>query len=249
MKRKASADDPGGASPAPALARRMDSWREFQNTDPLYALLGEVGEKKIYGPSGALDEERLVDFIQRLMIPGVIKKPKDWIEVWATMKIPIESQVEVIRPIIQVGLESESADTVPDILAELVKGHRVKIKAVEEAIEMLFECGGDEQGCLSRFLLLVFPKSPTSEWGWSRVGWSWQQWWSMAERILETLETSSAFAVLCELLRSMEADSGTYLPHQQIWDEKRLLTIRNALCKYGSILEDELEAGTGLVLS
>mmetsp|Transcript_9594 Transcript_9594/g.27009 ORF Transcript_9594/g.27009 Transcript_9594/m.27009 type:complete len:248 (+) Transcript_9594:219-962(+) len=247
MKRKASADDSSQASLA--AAQRTNSWQEFSSTDPLYALLGELGERQVVGPNGSVDEERLLDYIQRLMSPGVVKKPRSWIEIWATMKIPIESQVGVIRALVEVGLASETADTVPDVLAELVKGHRVKIKAVEEAIEALFECGGDEQGCLSRFLLLVFPKSPTSEWGWSRVGWSWQQWWSTAERILETLEVSSAFAVLCELLQSMEAQSGTYLPHQQIWDEKRLDLIRRALCRYGSVLEDELEAATGLVLS
>jgi len=211
--------------------------------------MGELGEHKVVGPGGTLDEDRLLDFVQRLMSPGVVKRPKDWVEVWATMKIPIESQVDVTKAIVEVGLASEVSDTVPDVLSELVKGHRVKIKAVEEALEMLFECGGDEQGCLSRFLLLVFPKSPTSEWGWSRVGWSWQQWWGTAERVLDTLEASSSFAVLCDLLRAMEAESGTYLPHQQIWDEKRLETIRYALCRYGSVLEDELEAATGLVLS
>merc|ERR1711920_1065528 len=91
---------------------------------------------------------------------------------------------EVVQPIIEVGLGSEVADTVPEVLAELVKNHRVKIKAVEEALITLFECGLDEQNCISRFLLLIFPKSPTSEWGWSRVGWNWQQWWATTERIL-----------------------------------------------------------------
>lgn len=232
----------------PTVARAV-SWKELSEVDPLYALLGELGEKKVVTPSGTLDQERLLEYIRRLMRPGLTRKTRDWIEVWAAMSIPLESQVDVIQAIVEVGLQSEVADTVAEVLAELVKGHRVKIKAVEEALQTLFECGCDEEGCLSRFLLLVFPKSPTSEWGWSRVGWSWQQWWGTTERILDALETSSAFDVLCELLRAIETDSGAYLPHQQIWDEKRLETVRAALCRYGGFLDDELIAATGLTLS
>jgi len=167
------------------------------------------------------------------------------------MNIPVEidKQAMVVQRILEIGLVSEVADTMGDVLADLVKGHRAKIKAVEEAITTLFECGSDEQGCLSRFLLLIFPKSPTTEWGWSRVGWSWQQWWSTAEKIFNTLDNSSAFEALRVLLAAFETDSGTYLPHQQIWDEKRLGIIREALCRYGSLKEEELAAAVDVCLS
>merc|ERR1719436_1065073 len=155
------------------------------------------------------------------------------------MSIPIDSQQEVVQVILEVGLESEVASQVPDILAELLKGHRVKIKAVEEAIQTLFECGSDEQGCLSRFLLLIFPKSPSSEWGWSRVGWSWKEWWN-------TTETYSAYEMLSDLLRALETESGCYLPHQAIWDEKRLSVVRASLCQYGGFQEDELSSALGI---
>jgi len=228
---------------------RSKSWRDFSDTDPLYAIKGELGEKKVFSPSGVLDEECLQQYLRRLMQPGVMSKNKDWIEVWAIMNIPIESQAEVVQAILEIGLESEVADTIPDALAELIKGHRVKIKAVEEAIQTLFECGSDQQGCLSRFLLLIFPKSPTSEWGWSRVGWNWQQWWTTADRVLATLDNNSAFVLLCNLLRGIETESGAYLPHQQIWDEKRLGTVRTALCKYGGLQEDELSAAVDVCLA
>jgi len=55
--------------------------------------------------------------------------------------------------------------------------------------------------------------------------------------------------VLCELLRSIESESGAYLPHQQMWDEKRLALVRGALCRLGGMLEDELDAATDIVLS
>merc|ERR1712039_1083908 len=155
-------------------------------------------------------------YLNRLLRVGIAKNiKKDWIEVYAAMNVPIEAQSQVVQSILELGLRSEVADTVPEILAELVKGHRVKVKAVEEAVQTLFECGHDERGCLSKFLLLIFPKSPTSEWGWSRVGWSWQQWWSSVEHILAALEASCAFDCLNSLLTLIEAESGCYLPDQQ----------------------------------
>lgn len=224
---------------------RTESWRDFEHTDPLYALIGELGENRVVQLDGFLDEVALECYIMRLMEPGIVEKPKSWVEIWAAMNIPvtIEAQSTVIKAIIRIGLESEEsiAATVPDLLAQLVTGHRCKVKAVEEAVTTLFECGDDEQGCLSRFLLLIFPKSPTSEWGWSRVGWNWQQWWGLADRILLALGGKGAFDMLCKLLKSLETDSGTYLPHQQIWDEKRLALVRKTLCTYGGISQEELK--------
>jgi len=226
------------------------SWQRFSDTDPLYALIGELGEKKVVTSGGDLDEERLQEYIERLVQPGVAK-PKDWIEVWAAMNIPVEINVHatVVQHIIEIGVSSEVGDTINEVLAELVKGHRVKIKAVEQAIATIFECGCDEKDCISKFLLLIFPKSPTSEWGWSRVGWSWKEWWGIAEKILASMESSGAFEVLRSLLSAIETESGTYLPHQQIWDEKRLSLVRAALCRYGGLQEDELAAAVDISLS
>jgi hypothetical protein len=215
----------------------------------LYALLGELGEKQdVFAEDGILNQEVLDAYVSRLVKPGVVQKTKQWVEVWAKMNIPTESQVPVLITIVQQGLESEIASTIPDVLAELIKNHRCKVKAVEEAITTLFECGEDEQGCISKVLILIFPKSPTSEWGWSRVGWNWQQWWATTERMLMALDTKSAYDVLCEILRSIENDSGAYLPHQQIWDEKRLLLVRTALCKFGGISEEELASSFDVCL-
>merc|ERR1712228_1115056 len=205
--------------------------------------------KDVISSAGVMDEDVVKGYMQRMFVKGVVHKLKVWHEVWAAMNIPIDMQKWVLQNLVEVGMESELADTVPDILAELTKGHRCKVKAVEEALSTVFECGADQNSCISRFLLLIFPKSPTSEWGLSRVGWSWQQWWGTAEKILSALDPSSAFDTLCELLKSIETESGAYLPHQQIWDAKRLETVRAALCKYGDFLEDELSAAFDMELT
>jgi hypothetical protein len=238
----AARDLAASSEKAPTLSVTK-SWEAFSNDDPLYALLGELSEKKIFDSSGSYDEEVLEGYITRLVQPGVVRKLKQWVEIWAQMNIPVEFEMQsiVVQAIVRLGLECEVADSIPEILAELVKGHRAKLTSVEDALKVLYECGDDEQGYLVRFFVLIFPKSPTSEWGWSRVGWNWQQWWSVLDRILAVLSCTGAYDMLCALLRKMEADSGSYLPHQQMWDEKRLALVREALCGYGGMAEDELK--------
>jgi len=242
---------PAGEGKAAALTlTRQDSWAEFSDVDPVYAMIGELQTKQnVISPAGLMDEDVLKGYLQRMFVKGAVQKFKVWHEVWAAMSIPIDMQKIVVQNIVEVGMESELADTVPDILAELTKGHRCKCKAVEEALSTVFECGADQNSCISRFLLLIFPKSPTSEWGWSRVGWNWQQWWVTADKILTSLDSSSAFDTLCELLKSIETDSGAYLPHQQIWEPTRLEKVRGALCKYGDFMEDELSAAFDMELT
>lgn len=255
---------PGLASPPPSpgavalpvndltgdAPSRGASWQDFSEVDPLYALLGELGDKKVVTADGELIEDILEGYIERLVKPGVAQ-PKDWIEVWAAMNIPVEinAHAEVVQRIIEIGVRSEVGDMIGEVLAELVKGHRAKVKAVEQAMMTIFECGCDEKDCLSRFLLLLFPTSPTTQWGWSRVGWNWDQWWKLTQQIFSVLETGSAFEALRALLSSIETESGTYLPHQQIWDEKRLGLVRAALCDFGSLQEDELAAAVDISLS
>lgn len=251
-KAPSTAATPGTASPPEASAplSRAASWADFQDVDPLYALIGELGDNKVVDSEGKIEEDKLQEYLERLTQPGVAK-PKDWIEVWAAMNIPVEIAIHsfVVQKIIEIGVQSEVGDTIGEVLAELVKGHRAKVKAVEDAMTTCFECGCDEKDCLSRFLLLIFPKSPTSEWGWSRVGWSWKEWWGIADKIFACLERGGAFEVLRSLLSAIETESGTYLPHQQIWDEKRLGLVRDALCRYGNLREDELAAAVDISLS
>lgn len=238
-------DSPTGAPPS-----RGASWADFTEVDPLYALIGELGDRKVVTSEGTMDEDRLQEYVERLTQPGVAK-PKDWIEVWAAMNIPVTLPVHsmVVQKIIEVGVMSEVGDTIGEVLAELVKGHRAKVKAVEDAIATVFECGSDEKDCVARFLLLIFPKSPTSDWGWARVGWSWKEWWGIADKIFASLERGGAFEALRSLLSAIETESGTYLPHQQIWDETRLSVVRGALCRYGNLREDELGAAVEVSLS
>lgn len=214
----------------------------------MYAVVGELAQNKVVDDNDNIKEDALATYLRRLLRPGVATKHKEWIEVWAAMSIPIDKQHIVLLHLLDNGLQSEVAEDVAEIVGELIKGHRVKIKAVEEAVCTLFECGCDHEGFLARMFFVIFPKSPTSEWGWSRVGWSWTQWWQLAERILNALAPGDAFDLLAGLLRTIETESGAYFSHQQIWDEKRLSLVREALCRYGGFEDAEVSAAVGITL-
>eukprot|EP00930_Biecheleria_cincta_P018182 TRINITY_DN14251_c0_g3_i1.p1 TRINITY_DN14251_c0_g3~~TRINITY_DN14251_c0_g3_i1.p1 ORF type:complete len:266 (-),score=62.91 TRINITY_DN14251_c0_g3_i1:47-811(-) len=239
---KRAASDLDDDAAAPAKLMKKSSWQEFSNTDPLYALFGEVGEDKVMLDDGELKEATLERYLTKLIVDKAAKKPKDWIEVWARMDIPVQWQAKVLTPIVSFGLQYTPPGGLGCILAELLKGHRVKTKAVEEALQATLGNAARTEGVLVDMLFVIFPKSPHSEWGWSRVGWSWQEWWKMVEKSLSCLEPTSAFDELGLLLDKIEAAGcGKPLSQQtQIWTEPRLAKVRSLLCKFGG-LEDEEE--------
>lgn len=222
-------------SSAHAAAPRTDTWRDFEDSDPMYALMGEMAQDKIFGPDGNVKPATLDRYLHKLFVQKVIKKPKDWVEIWAAMDVPVESQTQVLEPLLRYGLK-HAPQGLGRILAELLKGHRVKTKTIEESVLGAFKDDDDECMNLTEFLYLVFPRGAASPWGWSRIGWSWQQWWTLLDRTVSALKGSAAFDSLAALLDRIEAEGGTELAKQeQIWNEKRLGMARTLLCKFGGL--------------
>eukprot|EP00931_Biecheleriopsis_adriatica_P044033 TRINITY_DN25153_c0_g1_i1.p1 TRINITY_DN25153_c0_g1~~TRINITY_DN25153_c0_g1_i1.p1 ORF type:complete len:277 (+),score=49.26 TRINITY_DN25153_c0_g1_i1:54-833(+) len=230
------AEDTSAATKAP----RTGTWREFSSTDPLYALLGEVQEDKVVAEDGEVRTATMTRYLEILVVQQAAKKPKDWIAIWAAMGIPIESQGKVLTEIVRFGLQYSPLGGLGAVLAELLKGHRVKTKAIEEAVQGAMLGAIDQQGVLREMLFSTFPKGPHSEWGWSRVGWSWQEWWKLAAKTLSCLESTSAFDELGLLLDRIEAEGGKPLVQQSMqWSSARLTKVRELLCKFGDLQDEE----------
>jgi len=225
---------PSGDPAAP----RTDTWRDFEGSDPLYALLGEVGQDKVY--VNGLRAEVLDRYLHKLFIDKAARKPKDWVEVWAAMDIPVDNQPAVLTPILAFGLK-HSPETLGRVIFELLKGHRVKTNAIVDSVQATMSGYVDKYGVLREFLFNIFPKGPASEWGWSRIGWSWTEWWKIVEGTLCVLDPLSAFDELAALLDRVEATGKTPLVDQSmIWKAERLAKARKKLCLLGSV-EDEVD--------
>ncbi|OLP92500.1 Protein N-lysine methyltransferase METTL21A [Symbiodinium microadriaticum] len=194
-------------------------------TVPLHGASREllVQEKRIVSEAGQVQNELLSRCLKILVVEQAAQKPKDWIEFWAKMNVPVDSQSRVLTEIIAFCLNEPPVGGLGAVLAELIKGHRVKTRAVEEAVETAMAGGQDARGVLRQMLFSIYPKSPDSDWGWARVGWSWQEWWKIVERTIGGLEKLAAFDELGLLL-------------------ERLAKVRDSLCKFAEVTDTDLQA-------
>lgn len=224
--------------------RKSASWRDFEGIDPLYALMGEVQERPVIESDGTLQEETLSHYLDVLLVQKAAKKPKDWIEVWARMQIPSEHQAEVLTFILSFGRDHKAAidgQSLGVVIAELIKAHKVKTKAVEDALIATFRDRRDKIKVFQDLFFAIFPKGPESEWGWSRVGWSWAEWWKMLEKTMDTVHTLNAFNQLIALLNRIEAAGSKPLAQQLLWTEVRLQSVRAFMCEKGNVEDEDLD--------
>lgn len=223
------------------MASNKRTWREFQESDPLYALKGEVQEFRVYADDNTVNREHISKYCQKLFIDG-LAKPKDWIEVWAAMLIPVELQADVLEPFLDFGRVNKP-HALNEIIWQLIKGMRVKVPAAEKAIKGAFAGCVDKHYGIAKLLHTMYPKSPHSAWGWSRVGWGWKEWWKFLEGTLGALTPSSAFDSLAKVLEKIEAEGGVPLAKQELWQsQNRLSSARKLLCQFGSVSEGDLSA-------
>mmetsp|Transcript_70603 Transcript_70603/g.199251 ORF Transcript_70603/g.199251 Transcript_70603/m.199251 type:complete len:593 (+) Transcript_70603:106-1884(+) len=193
--------------------------------EDLLALVTEIAETPVV-EDGVLNEARLGEVLKRLW-DNPARKTKDWIAAWQAMLIPVDKQAEALQKFLNMTFtQAESSDRAPAIVAELVKGHKIKMRSVEE---MLVAFGNNLEGILAlnedawhvyaHFMVHVFPKPNGSGWGWSRVGWSWQSWWKFTEQCIQSLEASRSSDVLCMILRLIQEREGTPIAETQAWSD------------------------------
>jgi len=220
---------------------------DLSGESPLYALVSELTEDPIC-VEGLLNEARLNQVLKRLW-DGVAQKPKDWCAAWQALTIPLDRQAEVLQKFLNMAFvqtEGHSPEQAPSIIAELTKGHKIKMTVVEE---VLVAFGHNLDGVLAMneeawhvyayFLLHVYPKPAKSGWGWSRVGWSWLNWWKFVEKCIMSLDSVKALDVLSMLLRLVQEREG--VPLSEVWnDGAKIKTVITTLGERGASSEAEV---------
>lgn len=146
-----------------------------------------------------------------LSLGGAAAKPKDWLQLWPCLQVPVELQAVVLRAL-QTALRGGA------VLAELVRAHCVKLWAAEEAVAV----GGAQ--AVRELLYQTYPRGPEAPYGWARIGWGWQEWWKVCQRTLRALEQQDeAFVALALLLERLE--NGVPLAKQAVWTPERLAQV------------------------
>lgn len=218
-------------------------------SDPLYVLVGEFAEDPVC-EDGSIKEERLKQVLDRLW-SGIAKKPKDWVAAWQAMVIPADQQSVALQSFINMAFgKNEGVEYAGQIVAELVKSHKVKMRSVEEVLSAF---GGNLEGIMmmnetawklySVYCLHVYPKPAGSGWGWSRVGWSWLTWWQYVERCLQSLEGARAFEVLLLILKMIQEKEGVTLSEIQTWlDGDKIPKVLRRLAELSDLDEGAVNA-------
>lgn len=145
-----------------------------------------------------------------------------WEEAWRRTGFSQELRPEASQAFLQNVLDCANASEAPQgkdpvtgaalAIAALSRGYMIKRQSVED---FFMERMDSAKPCLwqtlSWLLFHWFPRNKTAGWGWSRVGWSWSEWWKVVERLLSKAEKSSpeaAFKVLKETLVRMQEQKG-----------------------------------------
>lgn len=239
------ASPPAGATPA--LSPVSPAGGSELADDPLYVLVAELSEDPVVR-DGELIENRLSEVLKRLW-DGVARKAKDWVAAWQAMGIPLDKQSEALQRFLNMAFcQTEDPDRAPMVVAELIKSHKVKMRAMEEVLiafghnlDGITAVNEEAWHVYAKFLINVFPKPARSGWGWSRVGWSWTYWWQFVEKCTHTLEPARAFDVLALILRLIQEKEGTPLGQVQAWtDEGRIQRVITKLGELGQCGDNEV---------
>lgn len=171
--------------------------------------------------------------------------PKDWPKVWQAAIRPLGDgwQQEVIVALLQAVLPKEIPDLSARLVAELVRVSAVILKDCEEALqtfastlEGLVKEHEDAWHVHSYVLVCMFPKTPSTSWGWLRPGWSWTAWWQVTEKVLRCADRYRAFDILVLILQMMQEKSHCVVREQQVWKEVgRMAKVRKALSEWGDM--------------
>lgn len=135
-----------------ALSHEADAGDADSATDPAEVhqrTLDELSERPIVS-DGTLDKARMEKITLRLLkcslsddTKASALTPGRWAQVWHAMQVPADDQVSAVITLLQVGLEAEAgrfAVAVSQLVTDLLKGHRIKLRNVEEAL----------RGCVAR---------------------------------------------------------------------------------------------------
>mmetsp|Transcript_51384 Transcript_51384/g.122104 ORF Transcript_51384/g.122104 Transcript_51384/m.122104 type:complete len:606 (+) Transcript_51384:96-1913(+) len=204
-KPASAAASPAAPSPPPSPQAAVEV-----PEDNLYTITGQLADDPVV-VDGIIQEVRLLEVLKQLW--NNLKRPKDWNAAWHAMNIPIEKQSEVLLKFLDMAVVQEADyERAPTIVADLVKSLRIKMRSIEEILAApdcpLLILSDDAWEVYANFLARIFPKPSGCGWGWSRVGWSFNQWWQFTEKCILCLDSARAFDVIGRILKLLEEWEG-----------------------------------------
>jgi len=228
-------------APARAEAKAAAEAADAQAEDDLFDLCKEIQDSRSMVRNGAMDSDNMRWFAVKML--GIAKKSAHWENGWVGLCLPEEKRQEAGLELVKVLLDFMVRDLesrvkpVANALAWLSKGQRVKLSLVEAAFRKYLR--GSLTRCPSVWKLISwllfhwFPRPKDHGWGWSRVGWSWREWWRLTEKVLESLPAGAAFQALRGALEHMEEAEARSTCRQELWTQARLDLLKEKFLHLG----------------
>eukprot|EP00746_Dinoflagellata_sp_MGD_P141110 gnl/MRDRNA2_/MRDRNA2_74273_c0_seq1.p1 gnl/MRDRNA2_/MRDRNA2_74273_c0~~gnl/MRDRNA2_/MRDRNA2_74273_c0_seq1.p1 ORF type:complete len:912 (-),score=165.82 gnl/MRDRNA2_/MRDRNA2_74273_c0_seq1:1-2736(-) len=217
---------------------------KMEEVDALLGLISSLEQNPII-QHGQLDEERFHGILDKLFCQGVAQDASQWIRVWRALCIPEALEMEVLQFFLMFGFGCGAHEEVAEVVEVLVKNTQVSLMSIDVSLQCIAPrlASMEIDACqgYGATLFRLFPKGPAAPWGWSRVGWNWQVWWSLVQRVLEAMQRDeAAFNVLVHLFLLLEAKSGKALS-KLCWGEISANAVKELLYRYGGVNELSLK--------
>lgn len=233
----------GGNDRLPTTQVNATSLANPLTNTALQKLVKEISANPVCGEC-AVHEARLTEVLQQLL-GGVAKSPKDWVAAWQAMVVPSDLQVGVLQRFLNMVFvrSGDAVERASLAVAALVKSQWVRLRSVEEVLSAfgpnldgILAVNEDAWQLYPIFLSEVFP----SQWGWSRVGWSWSNWWRYLMKCIATLEPSKAFDVVSMVVRLQQERESAAAGESRLLEGDRLQQVVGKLKELGECGEVEV---------
>mmetsp|Transcript_42301 Transcript_42301/g.78763 ORF Transcript_42301/g.78763 Transcript_42301/m.78763 type:complete len:531 (-) Transcript_42301:74-1666(-) len=185
--------------------------------------------------------QSMEDFIQQVENA----QTTDWSKAWTGLGVPREHETEVLSSLFEVAVQKSANDLVPKVVVELARTRKVQIPNLESAmkelaknLEKLVETNDQAWHLVSYFLVYLFPRTRSSDWGLLFGGWNWQAWWKLTEEVLREAHKYRAFDILVLALQLMQEKSNSVIFKLPVFVEGgRAAQVKQALCSFGDMDE------------
>mmetsp|Transcript_4991 Transcript_4991/g.12530 ORF Transcript_4991/g.12530 Transcript_4991/m.12530 type:complete len:403 (-) Transcript_4991:604-1812(-) len=188
----------------------------------------------------ALDEGRFEEVLTSALL--LCKKLKDWFQLWSHCLIKGEITIgATVYLANKLCLEKEEEE-VADILAHLMKEKEIGPKHMESAISQ-FQIGARNMTDIVGHLLVFIYPTAKNDFGWSRVGWGFAQWWGQCKKLVKVLtpekEAVGALKMVVDKLLFYKADFEPEKQEKMLVKAIELTGSRAAACDALGIFGDD----------
>ncbi|CAD7926778.1 unnamed protein product [Amoebophrya sp. A25] len=162
-----------------AKAERRTAEEEQAAQDLLHSIADEPVMK-----DGALDEARFEEVLTQSL--DLNKSNKHWFTLWSHCAIKGDATpAATIYFTNKLSLDKDENE-LGDILGHLMKEKEISPKHMEEAIQKFAVAGSGREllKIIAWILVFIYP-TQKNDFGWSRVGWGFQNWWGQCKKYLK----------------------------------------------------------------